>query len=101
MTVYIVATREKTTDPAELAEYGKAAGAARGDHPLTPLAFYGKLDVLEGAPMEGAVILAFPDEAAARGWYESPEYQAARAHRLKGAEYRFFLIAGVDEPAAG
>ncbi|MGF7147743.1 uncharacterized protein (DUF1330 family) [Sphingomonas zeicaulis] len=101
MTVYVVATREKTTDAEEFAKYGPAAAAAGAGHPITPLAFYGKLDVLEGAPIEGAVILSFPDEAAARAWYESPDYQAAREHRLKGADYRFFMIAGVDEPAAG
>lgn len=100
MTVFIVATRETTTDAEELAKYVVAAGEARGDHPLTPLAFYGKMEVLEGAPMEGAVILSFPSEEAARAWYDSPAYQAAREHRLKGADYRFFMIAGIDEPPA-
>jgi uncharacterized protein (DUF1330 family) len=99
MTVYVVATREKTTDPGQLAEYGRKASEARKDHPITPLAFYGACEVLEGPPMEGAVILAFPSTEAARAWYTDPDYQAAREHRLKAADYRFFMIVGTDEPA--
>jgi uncharacterized protein (DUF1330 family) len=54
--------------------------------------------VLEGPPVEGAVILSFPSMSEARAWYESPAYQAAREHRLKGAEYRVFLVEGLDMP---
>jgi uncharacterized protein (DUF1330 family) len=53
---------------------------------------------LEGPPVEGAVILSFPSMSEARAWYESPAYQAAREHRLKGAEYRVFLVEGLDMP---
>ncbi|WP_426127664.1 DUF1330 domain-containing protein [Pararhizobium sp. PWRC1-1] len=44
--------------------------------------------------MQGAVILEFPDMAAARFWYGSAEYQAAAAHRFRGARYRGFIIEG-------
>jgi len=96
MTAYVVFTRENTSDPSELAIYSRTAGAAREDHALTPLAFYGKHEVLEGPPIEGAVILSFPTIAEARAWYDSPTYQAARVHRLKGSDYRVFIIEGVD-----
>ena len=99
MTAYMVFTREKTVDPGEMKLYAEQAAGANGDFPLTPLALYGKLDVLEGAPFEGSVILSFPSREEARAWYESPAYQAAREHRLKGAEYRVFLIDGIDTPA--
>ena len=37
----------------------------------------GPADVLEGSPMPNHnVILEFPDEVAARRWYESDEYQS-------------------------
>jgi len=42
------------------------------------------------------VLLKFPDMAAARAWYHSPAYQAAKVHRLKGAEYRVILVDGVE-----
>lgn len=96
MSAYVVFTREQTFDPAELEQYKQQAAGARAGHPLEPLAFYGHLEVLEGAPIEGAVILHFPDREAALGWYHSPAYQAARAHRVKGADYRVFLIDGID-----
>jgi len=53
--------------------------------------------VLEGNEIEGAVILRFPDMAAARDWYNSPVYQEALQHRLKGANYRAFIIEGVED----
>ena len=65
------------------------------------LAAYGPQQTLEGEAPEGVVIVEFPTTEAARAWYDSPAYQAAREHRLKGAEYRFFMIAGIDEPAEG
>jgi len=71
------------------------AKAARGDHPITPLAFYGDLEVLEGPAMEGAVILQFPDVESARAWYYSPAYQEAMQHRVKGADWRAFIVKGV------
>ena len=45
--------------------------------------------------MDGAVILEFPDLAEAHAWYDSPIYQDALQHRLKGADYRVFVIEGV------
>jgi len=66
MPAYFVMIREKTTDAASLAEYGPRASLAAQNHPLKPLAIYGALDQLEGDVVEGAVILEFPDMAAAR-----------------------------------
>ncbi|MDP3659929.1 DUF1330 domain-containing protein [Phenylobacterium sp.] len=33
--------------------------------------------------------------AAARAWYESPAYQEARQHGLKGGEVRVLLLEGL------
>lgn len=101
MTAYVVFMRERTTDPDELELYRQKAPAAREGRDVTPLAFYGPLEVLEGPSIEGAVILHFPSMAAAREWYASAAYQSALPHRLKGAESRAFLIEGVEAgPAA-
>ncbi len=61
------------TDAGKLAEYGPEAKAA-GGHPLKLLAPYGKIDLVEGERPEGAVIIEFPDMAAARAWYDSPAF---------------------------
>ena len=95
MTAYFVMIREETTDAAALAEYGPRASLAAQHHPLKPLALYGVLDQLEGDPVEGAVIIEFPDLAAARAWYDSPAYQAAVKFRHAGSTSRAFFIEGV------
>jgi len=95
MTAYMIFTREKTTDQAELDKYGPMAGAASKGHQLTPLVVYGKHEVLEGAPTEGVVVLAFPTWEAALAWYNSPAYTAAREQRFKGAEYRAIIVEGM------
>jgi uncharacterized protein (DUF1330 family) len=41
------------------------------------------------------VIMEFPDEASFRRWYDSPEYQAAKAIRLPAADLRAALVHGL------
>ncbi|PLR24813.1 MULTISPECIES: DUF1330 domain-containing protein [Pantoea] len=96
MAAYVVFIKDETLDQDELTAYAEKAGQARGDHPITPLAFYGALETLEGPEAEGVVVLEFPDAEAAKGWYFSPAYQEAKAHRLKGAKYRVLLVNGVE-----
>jgi uncharacterized protein (DUF1330 family) len=62
---------------------------------MKALAYYGAVEVLEGPPVDGVVVVEFPDMAAARAWYDSPEYQDAKAHRLKAADYRVMLVQGL------
>jgi uncharacterized protein (DUF1330 family) len=94
MSTYFVMIRKKTTDATALAEYGPKAALAAQGHPLNPLATYGALDQLEGDPIEGAVILEFPNRAAARAWYDSPSYQGAVKFRLAGSTSTAFFIEG-------
>jgi len=96
MSAYAIITREHTRNPDELKQYAEAAKGARAGHEIKPLAFYGETVTLEGATAESAVILEFPDMAAARAWYESPAYQAAKQHRHLGADYRVILVEGVQ-----
>ena len=95
MTAYAIFIKNRTIDADEMKTYSRLAGAARGDHPLTALAAYGPLEVLEGDPAEGVVLLQFPDMAAAKAWYASPAYQEAKQHRLKGADYRVIFAQGL------
>jgi uncharacterized protein (DUF1330 family) len=96
MSAYVIMIRERMTDAEAFATYGRMAREARGEHPPKPLAFYGPHEALEGPEPDGVVVLEFPTLAAAKAWYESPAYQAAKVHRLKGAEYRVILVEGVE-----
>ena len=95
MAAHVILIREKLRDEEAMARYAKAAADARGDHKITPLAFYGKHEVSEGADADGVVILSFPSMAEAKAWYDSPEYTAARAHRYQAADYRVIFVEGV------
>ncbi|MDQ0466088.1 uncharacterized protein (DUF1330 family) [Caulobacter ginsengisoli] len=92
---YVVMIRERMTDPDEFEQYRQLAPKARGPHNIVPLAFYGAQQVLEGPPAEGTVVLKFDSVDAARAWYDSPAYQEALVHRLKGADYRVIIVEGV------
>ncbi|HTR85323.1 MAG TPA: DUF1330 domain-containing protein [Reyranella sp.] len=95
MVAYMVFTREKMRNPAEYERYRQKARPAAEGHPLTPLALYGKHEVLEGPAIEGAVILQFPTVDAAKAYYGSPAYQEAVQHRFLGADYRVFVVEGL------
>jgi uncharacterized protein (DUF1330 family) len=91
MAAYIVFMRERLRDKAEFDTYSGLAGATLAGHTVKPHVAYNKCETLEGAPIEGAVILEFPTMEAAKAWYDSPAYTAAREHRFKGADYRAFI----------
>ncbi|MDO9336974.1 MAG: DUF1330 domain-containing protein [Caulobacteraceae bacterium] len=95
MTAYVIFIRDSIKDAEEMATYGQKAAGARGDHAMTPLAFYGAVETLEGPKVDGAVVISFPTTAEAKAWYNSPAYQEALPHRLKGAEYRVLIVEGL------
>jgi uncharacterized protein (DUF1330 family) len=100
MSAYIVMVRNRTVDAQEMARYRELAPLARQGHDLSPVAFYGPHQVLEGDEVEGLAILEFPSMAAAREWYDSPAYTQARAHRLQGSHSQVFLVEGVAPTSA-
>jgi uncharacterized protein (DUF1330 family) len=60
------------------------------------LARGGELAVLEGDwEPKRIVLLEFPDLEAAKRWYDSPEYVAARELRAGAANLRMVAVAGV------
>jgi uncharacterized protein (DUF1330 family) len=95
MSAYLVFTRERTLDAVELAIYQQQVVPTLNTYNLKLLAAYGSQEILEGDAVEGLVIIEFPNADDARGWYNSPAYQAAREHRFKGAQYRCVLVQGV------
>jgi uncharacterized protein (DUF1330 family) len=94
MATYIVFTRERTRDAAELETYSQQVGGALTGHPVTVLAAYGRQEVLEGPEVEGVVILEFPSFDEAKAWYDSPAYRKVREHRFRGADYRAVIVEG-------
>jgi uncharacterized protein (DUF1330 family) len=74
---------------ASLAEFGTRY-VVRGGNP----------EVLEGdAGSRGISILEFESREKAREWYYSPQYQAAKATRLGGANVNVVWLCGPDIPA--
>lgn len=98
MAAYVVFIREKTLDRAELETYWAQVPPTLEGHPIKVLTAYGRHETLEGPESEGVVIAEFPTIEAARAWYDSPAYQQAAQHRLKGAVYRGFVVQG-EQPA--
>jgi uncharacterized protein (DUF1330 family) len=95
MPAFIVFTKQRTKDQAELDTYTKKAGKSFAGHDFKVLAAYGPQEVLEGDNHEGTVILQFPDKNAAMAWFDSPAYSEARQHRMAGADYQVTLVEGV------
>lgn len=95
MPVFVVFVRDSTTNQAEYDIYASKVRATLAGHPVKILAAYGPHEVLEGPPIEGAVIAEFPTLEAAKAWYLSPVYQDAARHRKAGASYRGFIVASV------
>jgi uncharacterized protein (DUF1330 family) len=99
MTAYVLVEID-FTDPSVLEEYKALATIAGERHGATYLARGGATELLEGKEQPKRItLLEFPDMDAARAWYESDEYQAARAVRAGGSVARFIAVDGVPPPA--
>jgi uncharacterized protein (DUF1330 family) len=55
----------------------------------------GKTEALEGAPPKRIILIAFDSMEKARGWWNSPAYEAIRPIRHSAAETRLFFVEGV------
>ena len=99
MATYIIFIREgEIVDAEAMKTYqgGMASvGAVSKSTGMKPLIAYGALEMLEGDAADGAVVLEFPDEAAAKAWYFSPEYQELVKIRQKAAPYRAMMVKGL------
>ena len=83
------------TDPDPYALYAKGATEAFEKHGARVLARGGEVVALEGQSSPRNVIIEFESMQAARACYDSPEYQAARNHRIGAGEARIMLLEGV------
>ena len=89
-----VISRVDILDPEAYARYAAAATKAIADHGGRPLARGGKYEALEGPARARNVILEFASYEAARAYYHSEQYQAARALRDGAAHMEMVLVEG-------
>ena len=96
MTAYLVALVD-VTDLDAYQEYAKRAGAAAEKHGIKFMARGGRTVSLEGAAPAGrVVIIPFENMEAAQAYYDSADYQDAKAYRDGAAKAQFFLVEGLD-----
>lgn len=94
MPAYFVAEVD-VTNPAEYEKYRPLAGASIAQYGGRFIARGGKAELIEGSPEpQRVVIIEFADVAAAKRWYNSPEYQAALPIRLANSRGRAFIVEG-------
>ena len=85
MPVYIVASI-RITDSTEYDKYQAGFMDIFAKYRGELLGVSDAPQVIEGEwPFTRAVLLRFPDDAEARRWYESPEYQKLSQHRWNGS----------------
>ena len=85
MSAYFIASFAITNEDA-YQKYLKQVGKILVDHRAEVLVADYASEALEGAPPPVTVVLRFESKEAARGWYESPEYQAIVHHRHENSE---------------
>jgi uncharacterized protein (DUF1330 family) len=90
-----VVTRADITNPEAYARYAAAATKVIAAHGGRPLARGGRWEALEGKARARNVVLEFDSYDAARAYFYSAEYQAARAIRAGAAEIEMVLVEGV------
>ena len=97
MPAYLIA-QLTVTDPATFEAYRAAVPTVIARHGGRYLVRGGALEVLEGSlPHQRLVVLAFDDMAAARRFYESPDYRKILPRRLAAAAGPVVLVEGMPE----
>jgi uncharacterized protein (DUF1330 family) len=85
MAGYFVANY-RITNQAQYKEYLAAVGPSLLAHGAERVIVDRDSDLLEGSAGEVTVVLRFPSKAAAKAWYDSPEYQAIIHLRTDSSE---------------
>lgn len=84
------------TDPEKYREYARLAGPLIARFGGKVLARGGERKVMEGSLNHARVVIVeFPSVEAARNFYNSPEYGAARAAREGAADFNMMITEGI------
>jgi len=94
---YIIA-RVTVDDNDAYMRYAQGALIAMKKYGARVLARGGKCEALDGEARPRNVILEFESYDQAKAYFNSPEYQAARAHRVGKSVGEFVLVEGFDGP---
>jgi uncharacterized protein (DUF1330 family) len=95
MPAYVIAfQRAPDVNAQQLQEYRAANGPLVERHGGRFAVRGGAIDALEGAPPDRVVVIEFPDAAAARAWYDDPEYVEIRALRQAAADTDLVIVEG-------
>ena len=96
MAVYALIELE-ITNMVGMGPYVQAVSETIAAHGGKYLVRAGDTEVIEGGRGEYPVkvILEFPSMSAAKGWYNSPEYQAILPHRMNNSKANFIWAEGV------
>lgn len=97
MPAYAVALLHDVTMGPEIVEYLNRIDGTLAPHGGRFLLHGGPREMLEGGPVGDVVVIAFPDRARARAWYDSPAYRAILPLRTRNASGPVFLVDGVEE----
>ena len=94
MAAYVIFNYLQVFDEEKILDYRRQAHPTVGKYGGRVNVGPGEMLVLEGPASCFMIIAEFADVASARAWYESPEYQAAKAIRVKVAEGEIVLVEG-------
>ena len=86
-------------NPEAMKPYGPMIVASVKKYGGRYLARGARPEVLEGGPAHNILIIEFESADAARRWYASPEYQAAKAVRQGNSNLRLVLVEDFVKPA--
>jgi uncharacterized protein (DUF1330 family) len=91
---YIIA-RVNVHDAEAYGRYAALAPVAMQKYGARVLARGGRSEALEGEARARNVVLEFDDYETAKAYFNCPEYQEARAHRLGAADFDLTLVEGL------
>jgi uncharacterized protein (DUF1330 family) len=84
------------TDPTAFEEYRKAVPATVQKYGGKFLVRGGRMEVIEGSwRPKRVVVTEFPSLEQAKRWYDSEEYRALKARRLRTSKGNVILVEGV------
>jgi uncharacterized protein (DUF1330 family) len=96
MPAYFVAELD-VINPTGMEPYRAAVPATIAQYGGRYLTRGGATELIEGGPQpKRVVILEFADSAAAKRWYNSPEYQKILPIRLANSTSRVFIVEGTN-----
>ena len=97
MSAYVLASI-KVTDAEHYPEYARQTPAIVEKYGGRFLVKGGAYEEVEGSwPNRRLVVIEFPDMAAAKRWYESPDYQEVAVLRQRYAETDMVLVEGPSD----